>query len=465
MTARNIRSIRGAIHDIDHLRALSAGGCNIRILSDRAIYVLTNIAFAEVEYLGRYGRVLPGGLFEPVDDSATADYQLYLDTVYEVQEGVSVSDCVDIAALTAAVQGINVTLQRLATGIATNPASCGCTLGTQPPTPGSYDPGDPPPDGYQPPTVIDGYNYRCDIANLLWQDSWQVMDSLIDVSFESLLSLGLGVSTAVIEAVLAGPLIAAGPVGWGILAIGGAAGLLASFFINSLDLSGLQSSWEASKNAIICWLYNTTSLGQAIEDWPSYVDSLIPSNYAQQAFLKYLINGNALACLFYEPEDISEALSQRRQEITSFMPCSGCSGGGDWFLTLGTAQGGASVDDIANQWVIFDVDAPTKSVQLALKLSGAYEDWRADVGNDCTSYTGVPQPIRWAKPIGSDGFVYAVYCDGSDLVAIGDYPIAGYTKDDILDVRLATNGSHPFALTTNPALFASPPSGYETSGF
>lgn len=64
---RPLSNVRGALHQIDAIKALSTDPCNVRVLSDRVLYILQNLASNEVLYDSRYGEVLPNNLYRQTD--------------------------------------------------------------------------------------------------------------------------------------------------------------------------------------------------------------------------------------------------------------------------------------------------------------------------------------------------------------------------------------------------------------
>lgn len=66
-----INRARGFVHDIEFLSGLSDEPCNVRLLSDRSLYVMQNLASKDVGFYARYGTIIDQGQYIPVENGTT----------------------------------------------------------------------------------------------------------------------------------------------------------------------------------------------------------------------------------------------------------------------------------------------------------------------------------------------------------------------------------------------------------
>lgn len=66
MARREISRVGGFVHDVNTVASLSDEPNNIRLLSDRSLYILQNLSLEDVTFLSRYGEILIGGFYLPV---------------------------------------------------------------------------------------------------------------------------------------------------------------------------------------------------------------------------------------------------------------------------------------------------------------------------------------------------------------------------------------------------------------
>ena len=66
MARREISKVGGFVHDINTVSSLSDEPNNMRLLSDRSLYILQNLSLEDVTFLSRYGEILAGDLYLPV---------------------------------------------------------------------------------------------------------------------------------------------------------------------------------------------------------------------------------------------------------------------------------------------------------------------------------------------------------------------------------------------------------------
>jgi hypothetical protein len=255
---------RGAIHDLAALADLDSRPCHLLCVSSRTLYLLHNLAAADVTFFGRYAEELAEyGYWALERDSPL--WSLFSDVVAGFQLEVRDMTC-DIES------GLNAVADALAA------LRCGCGGGQYGPAtlecivnlsnedllgPDDADQGnpqfDPPPEGFA--TWEEYFVYKCQAANFIWALSRKHMVALR--TFD-----GLALTASMVGPVIAGlagalPAVFT-PAGFAVfvasvVAIGVTAGW-AWFYMDEMI-----SWWDDNRQEIVCSLYNAGQSPQAVE--------------------------------------------------------------------------------------------------------------------------------------------------------------------------------------------------------
>lgn len=263
MSIREEAHIKGSVHDVVKLAALSGDDCHILFVSSRTLYILANYAMGEVDYLGRYAKdIFDGGLVDVVDGGDTEE-----EFVREVanQFGLEVIPvCED---LIPSIEQISIQLGLINGSIQAAGILDGCCVpvGSNPeapaPTLGDPEVDDPPEDWGDWAT----YNtYKCRAANKIADDWITTLSNLATLSGAvaaiGALALGAFFSTSLLSGILVGLMIlgfsaftaAAIIIGALVLIVLGGVGLLAYFADLGQDISD-------TKEDLVCQLYDAQS--------------------------------------------------------------------------------------------------------------------------------------------------------------------------------------------------------------
>lgn len=230
---------------------------------------------------------------------------------------------------------LNTRIGQLVTSINNIPPGCGCpTMGTETPT-GSVVEDDPPPDGYEEwdPGIDDR---KCKLANMIFNDIYNVTEILIANDVENIAGLGAGAMGALLGMVLA--VLLSGPLAWGLAALGAIAGLIAFFLLQSVALDTLLGLLAANQEDLVCILYNSTNSQEALDDFQVLL-STAGANAAMLAYLDALQMLSGMAVLYFQPEGaMGVEINQRLDGYPMTIDCAVCPlvfGPLEWRITPG----------------------------------------------------------------------------------------------------------------------------------
>ncbi len=300
----------------------------------------------------------------------------------------------------------NLRLSQLATAINNMQPDCGCPgQGTETPT-GSVIETDPPPTGYQAwaPEIDER---KCKLANMLWDDIYEVTGMLDANDVEAIAALGVGSLTALFGLIVG--LLVAGPIAWGLAALGAIAGLIAFFLLESVNLNNLLTIMENYHEELVCAFYNSTNSQDGLDAFKAVLTTA-GASAALLAYIDALNLIDSLAVLYFQPDGAMGAtIEQRLDGYPMAIDCISClepSGEGCIFDTsTGTPYnlvtygehpdgqyGGANIfDSAALGWYTSTVNSPV-------------QQWNFRVNNPVYGHpewaNGTPpSPIFWCNII------------------------------------------------------------------
>ncbi len=328
---RQISKVRGFVHDIDHVKTLSVIPSNARVLSDRVLYILQNLALEDISFFNRYGTIL-GATYEPVEPTST-DGQIVENVVSLVRD--------ELNTMTLE-QTLECICEKLSAIAVISAQDCGSNVDAEeeptPPIPG--------PDW---PTQPSYDVYKCKAANWIMDglDEIFLAFKLYDVAFwtSTTFSVVVGLVSAVILAsVLTGFV---GIVAGAVIAI--ATKLVTGAAL--IDLVDISSVLATDRVDFICALYGGTDTGESLSNFEAVAASS-GLNSTEVSLLALILTNSTLNNLF--------EFSQTISDYTATTSCATCcqsvlvywgtldsvSGdtytisseqiaGGDWFVDLG----------------------------------------------------------------------------------------------------------------------------------
>lgn len=312
MATRNLSRAKGFVHSLDHLSALS-DDCNLVILTDRALYVLQNLAAMDATFASRYGHIVDGDQYIPLVLDGGSDEQIYQNTIYEVQGGLSMG-CLD--ELTSALVGIRDAIAEQGNACC---ASIEITTGQYPQIgEGVYGPGDPPPPGWE--ETNPELSQKCDMANWYWQEFRETVVAIRESGAIGLLVASFGAGLAILlgywEIVLSSLWIAIITGEIGSLADIGALLLGAG----NADIDAVTDALDSDRQGFVCALYGAETnvdAGNRLNDWSD--DNGL--NGIQSAIVRVILSPWVMVGLF----DPTEAQLSEAFETPNKLPCAtGC---------------------------------------------------------------------------------------------------------------------------------------------
>lgn len=390
---------------------------------------------------------VPIATLQGVDDDG---WELIQDALDLAQHELGGDMSCDLAVV---FEGLTAAINKLATS---SGSCCGQTLGTEQNPPGSIDGSElVPPPGFTEPPVAMG-TYRCDAANIFYAGAETLLTDLIATGFESQTSLGITVVAVVFGAVVAAtPFFAAFTDFIGFLA-----DLVLALFSGDFSLEAMLSAWQANKESVICTLYlaGTTDVRKVAYD--DLIDTFGLAD-AEAEFLKALATASTLAGQVWAPEQLEAGWEDLIGEIDSTYQACDC-GQGSWVIDGGAEWGTGTVAEMATSWVLLSSGQVGGSGEhhVRIRLTDAVGvPFGPYLGGPCSSYPAAPEPLRYVVASGPNPSLDYVKCNpGTGLV---EQPVVKTYPDDY-DALYWHIWYHPTSafsvwVTTNPALFGSPP--------
>lgn len=286
MARRLLSRAGGFVHDITTVAALSDQQNNIRLLSDRSLYILQNLSQEDVTFLSRYGEMLGGDFYLPVLSGSPeeSDVENAKDLIRRDLNDMAVEDlleCICQAIGLLAEQG-QVQLEQ---------GSAEGTTSDVPPSDGTVVVGP----GEKFPTQEAYYDAKCNAANGIFDTILVAIDWLDDNHADLLAGQFGGVTTGLIAA-----LVAAGPVGWGtVLAASTVAGIATLLIRYSLDFGDVSDALGEQHEECVKALYNGGNTIQARDGFMIELDNAATSTtLLEQELVGFMLSNSVLNQLF-----------------------------------------------------------------------------------------------------------------------------------------------------------------------
>ena len=296
---------------------------NVRVMSDKALYILHNLANMDVGFLARYGVILSGGLYEPVRPGTSEAGEV------ENAQFIVTRELQDMA-LEATLDRMAVALERLASQGTT---TCGCTVGEGPESSEGTE-------GGQPPTPVGDIVYtepdpatvdrKCKTANALWEAMEGTIAELNRVDVVSTIVYGLTFVIGVVTAAI-GVAVAAVVGGLMVATAGSISVLAARLMAGGVDLGALEAALNTRRDNIICAMFEATSASEARDDIIAILEGE-PLNANTIDAFSLLLNNTFLNVLWFDTEGLAAHLDGQ----TIYYDCSGCATLGPiiWYPTM-----------------------------------------------------------------------------------------------------------------------------------
>lgn len=289
--ARRLLSRQGGfVHDIDAVTALSDEPDNIRLLSDRSLYILQNLSQEDITFLSRYGQMEGGDFYLPVL-AGTAE------------EG-DVIDAVDLIRRDLNSMSVEQLLE------------CICeTLGTmsEQGTSEGQDIESPPSDGEvsvgpdeQFPDQESYFDAKCNASNAIFDTILAKVQWLKANNVDLIAGVLGGVTTAI-----ALGLLLSGPVGWAIeLAAVTVTGMASYLIKHAIELGDIEDALNDVHDELVLALFNSSDTNTARSSFLAELAASSESTTSIDRGLISLMLSNDLLNLLFDPrEDVASYVS------------------------------------------------------------------------------------------------------------------------------------------------------------
>jgi hypothetical protein len=323
---RAISRANGFVHDVEKLGDLSVEPVHIRVLSDRSLYILQNLAELDVAFLSRYGQIIGNGQYLPVLEEDEILFGVVNDTVDTVRKDIMTDVNEGLLAIANAIvnlansQGDCDTCQvaQCGSGGATGTAGQATTV---------TDDGVTNPN----PVLFPGYEeydvFKCDLAEYIVEQIQADVDKLLDLNWSAITFYGVLELVAIIAATVATPIF-----GDEILAVVGSIALV-SGAMNG-PLGELDTALTNVSSGIICALYTAPDVQTAKANAKTAIFQELESLTSGVT----LFVAKQMAAMFLSFASLNRLFEGDETKVypTSAFDCSTCFGDSlSWLFTTG----------------------------------------------------------------------------------------------------------------------------------
>lgn len=434
------------MHDISAVTALSDEPNNIRLLSDRSLYILQNLSQEDITFLSRYGQLEGGDFYLPVEAGTAeeGDVIAAVDLIRRDLNDMSVNqllECICETLGTMSEQGTSEGQE-----IESTPSDGEISVG---------------PDE-QFPDQESYFDAKCNAANAIFDTVLAKVVWLEDNNVDIIAGVLGGVTTAVILG-----LLLAGPVGWAIsLATSTVLGIATYLIKQAIQFDDLVDALNDVHDELVLSLFNASGTTTAKSSFLTELEaSSVSTTSVDRGLISIMLATDLLNLLFSPREDVAvyqspspvdcgAALLQVwsfvasgegwsfRDDSTGAYSASGAwnSGNEAWTITIvgpGTPPGpialgtilitGLSIAIPAGGSIQFDHGATGDSVIASRKIKAIFSDVTEQEFNATATYTAgtVVMTVPTAKTI------------AEIEISIGrNWTVAFNTTRDVQEVRV-----------------------------
>lgn len=219
MAQRLLSRVGGFVHDINTVASLSDEPNNIRLLSDRSLYILQNLSQEDVTFLSRYGEMLTGDLYLPVlaGTPEEAEVEDAVDLIRKDLNSMAIEELLECLCqnLTALAEKTDDTSQQVEGSLSDGIVSTG--------------------EGEQFGTQAEYFDAKCNVANGIFDTIRELIQWLEDNDVDLLAGLFGGITSGILVG-----LALAGPLGWALALVSATivslGGYLIRYALNFVDV-------------------------------------------------------------------------------------------------------------------------------------------------------------------------------------------------------------------------------------
>jgi hypothetical protein len=412
--ARIIDRVNGFVHSIQQLQALSDEACNLRLLSDRALYVLQNLATKDVGFYARYGTILDEGRYDPVRPGTTE--ASYVDDAQNLIRE-ELQDMTIENALSQIAQAITLLAN---SQCCPNDGSSGSgeteTGGTE-----NIDNGSDSPDTEKWPTYAEYDQDKCNRAAGIINQFQEDINNIETLNWVGILALPIGQALLL----LAGALLTPIP-GDEIIALLAVLTTLAGGVAPVIAV--VKAAIVTVKDDMICDLYNAPDVATAKAD----ARATITTEIEAQSSGAIEVAAKLMAVMFLTNNSLNKLFDPGTTYDYPAHDCTACGQGGTIFWPFDADQEGWTFEDISvnggsasGSW-----DAPNQGLKVDFSTDGS------------PGSTGLG---RWKSPeillpVGTAPKVTIPHTGPSDLLTTALNCRVVFTDDDFETAQILPTG-------------------------
>ena len=281
MARRLLSKQGGFVHDIDAVTSLSDAPNNMRLLSDRSLYILQNLSQEDITFLSRYGQMEGGDFYLPVEPGTAAEGDV-IDAIDLIRRDLNDMAVEELLACICETLG----------AMSEQGVSEGQDI-ESPPSDGEISVGE----GQQFPDQASYFDAKCSASNAIFDTILQKVVWLKSNNIDLLAGLLGGVTTAV-----AMGLLLSGPVGWAIGLASTVVVSMSTYLVKwSMNFSDLEDALNDVHDELVLSLFNAANADTARA---SFVTELAASSVSTTAVERGLIGimlANDLLNLLFDP--------------------------------------------------------------------------------------------------------------------------------------------------------------------
>ncbi len=285
MARRAISKVGGFVHDIVTVASLSDEPNNIRLLSDRSLYILQNLSLEDVTFLSRYGEILTNGFYLPVTAGSPeeSDVEDAIDLIRRDLNSMAVEQLLEcICQATSALVELGVLAgQKVEDAPSNGEVSVG------------------PDEQY--PDQASYFVAKCNAANAVYDTVLATVQWLETNNIDLLAGALGGMTTA-----LGMGLLISGPVGWAVtLAAVTVTGITTYLISQVVDFSDLEDALVDVHDELVLSLFNASNTIAARDSFIAEIAaSSEPTTATERDLVRLMLSSDLLNLLFSPREDV-----------------------------------------------------------------------------------------------------------------------------------------------------------------
>lgn len=393
MARREISKINGFVHDINKVVSLSDEPNNIRLLSDRSLYILQNLSLEDITFLSRYGEILSDGFYLPVTSGSPEEGGVE-DAINLIRRDLNSMAVEELLECICAATNALVELGVLAGQKVENEPSDGeVPIG---------------PDEQFPDQAF-YFVAKCNASNAIYDTVLATVQWLETNNIDLLGGVLGGMTTA-----LAMGLLISGPVGWAVtLAAVTITGITTYLISQTIDFADLEAALIDVHAELVLSLFNASNTITAKDSFAAEIAaSSEPTTAIERDLVRLMLSSDLLNLLFDPRQDVGVYQSPDpvdcgtailalwtfpvdeegwtfRDDSVAASSASGAYNGTDLALQITMVNAGGASKPIskgtwlktglaiavpANSSVQFDYSAPSDSINQSKHIKIIYDD-------------------------------------------------------------------------------------------